>query len=85
MKCDHIGCQNEAKYFAGLKLRVHENHKPAKSSPMVFICEEHKEVKWEDLVNEEGWGKICNNFLARGLAVPLKKYSSIYIEELKTN
>jgi len=78
--CDIKDCINPAKYKVGLELRAHGNHPPAKTTPMVNVCEVHKIVKWDELVNDEGWTKICNNFLARGLAVPLKKYSNVYIE-----
>lgn len=85
MNCDIIDCPEKAKYNVGLVLRANSEHAPAKTSPMVHVCENHKEVKWRDLVDERGWQKICNNFLAHGLAIPLEQFSNVYIEEIKSN
>lgn len=80
MKCQNINCEKEAVYEFGLSLRVHMGHTPARTSAMVRVCEEHKDIKWEDLVDDKGWNKICNNFLARGYQVPKRKYSEIWKE-----
>jgi hypothetical protein len=76
--CDIKACKEKAVYGVGLLLACNAEHTPAMSSIIVRVCEEHKLVKWDELVNDEGWAKICNNFLARGLAIPLKNFSKLY-------
>lgn len=83
MKCQRVNCDNEATYEVVLELRVHANHTAAISSPLVCICNEHKDIQWDDVVNDAGWEQICRGFTMAGKARPRRKYSNVKVQRMQ--
>lgn len=81
--CNLIGCTNDAEFEVVFALRVHANHPPAISTPIIKVCAEHNDVKWDDVCNEKGWNQIVSGMLAAGKAAPTKKYSYIEIRPIQ--
>ena len=82
MDCNKIDCPNKATHGVRLSLGVHPDHKPAISSYLFFVCEEHKNLQWDEVVDANGWQLIRQNFAQQGLAKPKREYSSLIVEKL---
>lgn len=82
--CNHQGCQNAATHQVVLELKSHPHHSPALSSPLVFVCSEHKAVAWADVVDARGWRTICENFASKGYAKPQMRYSNVRVQLIGT-
>ena len=82
MKCNKKGCSNEAANAVSIELRVHASHKPAKSTPILYVCDEHANVEWGEAVTEEGFKKIGDSMQAIGRMRPVKKFCNLVIEPL---
>lgn len=78
-KCDVKDCINPPKFKVIVALRVHDKHEPARSSPLIHVCGDHVDVRWDELVTEETWKRFCDNFVAIGRLAPVKKYSRLEI------
>lgn len=86
MRCNRKGCQNEATSSISVELRVHPDHEPATSTPLVYVCDKHAiEATWNELVSDEWFSKIGDEFEAKGYQRPVKKYCNLSISQLKTN
>lgn len=83
MKCDWVGCDEEAIYGAILELRVHPKHGAATSDPILRVCEAHKGVTWGDLVSPGDWHDICNKFRRGGFQTPKQQYSNVKLVPLE--
>jgi hypothetical protein len=82
--CDCQGCNNKPTHYVALELRVHPDHKPAVSRPVVFVCAEHaQDVKWEDLVTDEAWQQIAEQFTQAGFRKPDRRYSNLKVLPLE--
>lgn len=83
MKCNKIGCPNDATKQIQLILRVHMNHKPAISTPFLFVCDSHaNEVKFDELVAGDAWDRICAGIESMGYQKPDKNISSFTIQPI---
>lgn len=82
-KCNKEGCKNHSQFYIRLSLAVNKKHPPASSGPMLWVCADHIDVKWDDLVSNELWDTICKSFLKMGRMAPLKEFSSLEIIEKK--
>lgn len=79
-KCQNSACDNDAVYSVHLSLAVHENHEPAISTPIVFVCNQHKDhVTWDNFV-EPNWDKICQSIESFGRKAPIKEFSKLIIK-----
>ena len=85
MICDRVGCGNEAKYNVRIQIRSHPYRGyrgAAISDPVVHVCEDHKDVQWQDVVTPDGWVAILKEFHRMGKAEPKRKYSDIVVEPI---
>lgn len=83
VNCDRTDCKNKAKYGVILELRVHAHHEPATSSPIVYVCEEHKDVQWDDIITAEGWLMITSEFSRIGKYKPSRAYSNLALAPIE--
>lgn len=84
MNCDKTNCPNEATKQVILLLKPLKNIEPATSSPIVFVCDDHSNVQWDDVVGDDSWKQITKQFKQNGMMVPKKEFSSIKVEPIKT-
>ena len=77
--CNKNGCTNVAKFNVCFALRVHPNHSPAISTPIVQVCAEHNDVTWDEMYTDEGWRIICEGFRKMGRQEPKVKFSYLEI------
>lgn len=84
-KCNKRECENDAIYQLRLSLAVHENHEPAISTPIVYLCDDHKDdITFESFMSVPGnWEKICSGFTSNGRQAPKKEFSKLIIEHIK--
>lgn len=81
-KCQRLECTKDAVYSVHLSLRVHEDHEPAVSTPILFVCEDHKyHITWDNFV-EPNWNKICKSLESVGRVAPVKKFSKLILKPL---
>ena len=81
--CNVTGCKNQAAFVVGVNLMVHPNHTPARSTPIYKVCTEHKDVKWEEVVSDNGWKQMCDAMVKAGAVRPTKKHSHLYFQPIK--
>lgn len=83
--CSKKDCQNRAAYQVCLSLSVHANHTPALSSPILYLCEDHKnDITFESITSHaDNWEKLCRGFTGIGRMAPVKEFSKIIIEPIK--
>lgn len=75
--CQHIECTESAQYHVRLALRPFRDAEPAYTEPFLSVCEEHKNVQWEDVVDDRGWDTIRTGFRDAGVPEPMKKFSNV--------
>lgn len=81
--CFNPRCQNKVIYSVHLYLSVDGSHPPAISTPLCYLCEEHKSyATFEMLTPPEGWEAIQEGFKCAGLTPPTRKYSKIILEKV---
>lgn len=79
-ECNVSRCGCKATYEVCLKLVAVPNRGSAESTPIVYLCKKHsKTIKWDDVVNDEGWAKICMNLVMMGYKKPEKALSSLIV------
>jgi len=71
-------CKQIATHSVVLEARNHPAHSPA-TAEMVVVCDAHKDLKWEDVIDDKGWKVITSSFVERGYAAPSRKHSRIVI------
>jgi len=81
-QCNHKGCDKKAEFNVCFALRVNDKHPPAVSTPIIQVCGEHMDVKWEDIYTPEGWEMICNGMVKMGYARPEIEYSYLEIKTI---
>lgn len=81
--CNKVGCTNLADFNVQFALRVHANHQPAISSPIVQVCKDHNDVEWKDVYTDEGWKQICEGFKAMGRMAPKVEFSYLEITPIQ--
>jgi hypothetical protein len=82
MKCNKKDCQNEATNQVSAELRVHSSHTPAVTTPIVYVCDEHSDVTWSDVVTEDAFKRIGDELQAIGRMRPVKKFCNIVIQPI---
>lgn len=85
MKCSKKECTNEASNSVSIELRVHPSHEPAKSTPIIYVCDEHANVEWSEVVTDESFQKIGDSMQAIGRMRPVKKFCNLVIMPLNEN
>lgn len=80
-KCWRKDCTHDAKYAVVLELRpneaTHGKSDPAISTAIIYVCEEHSNVQWDDVVDARGWQRLLDGFRVIGRAAPSKLYSNV--------
>jgi hypothetical protein len=81
--CNKTGCHNRPTHELCLALRPANNIQPALSTPLLFLCDDHKdEISFEDLTPPDGWRRICEGFIAGGYEEPKKEFSFLVIQPI---
>lgn len=82
MKCNKENCPNNATHQLVFKLAVNDKHPPAISTPLIYLCSDHKDdfTKADFFDDQEQWGKLCAQFIKAGKMAPTKKHSDILIQ-----
>lgn len=91
MKCNKDYCQQDASWEVRLSIAVNNKHEPSISSPVLFLCNEHKDgaptFKQQAMTkNENGrtnWDNLCESLEAAGKQRPVMKYCSVIIQPIK--
>lgn len=85
-QCAVKNCNNPIAYQIHFSLAVHANHPPAISTPILYVCEEHKnEFTFEMLAVEPSWKAICDMFLSIGRQAPKKEFSKIILAKAQSD
>lgn len=82
-ECNQSNCKKLATSSVHLELRVHRDHAPAITTPIVHLCDEHAvECTWQSLGVDNNWQAICESLEAIGKMAPVKEFSNIIIKPL---
>jgi len=77
MKCNKSECSSNAtKQVIGL-FRSAPRDDPAIADFGLFLCEEHSDVVWDEVITPEGWDEIRASFTKQGFAEPKKGFSKV--------
>jgi len=79
MNCSKSGCTHAATHKVVLELKANARDSAATSTPLVYVCDEHKDVQWGDVVDDKGWHTIRENFKAQGFFPPSKVFSRVLV------
>lgn len=81
--CDHIHCQQPARYAVSLELRTTANQKPARTGTVIRVCQQHRDaLTFDNLMTAEAWAVICAGFAGMGRALPVRECSNLVFGEL---
>lgn len=80
--CQKLECTQPAKFEVILELRTDPREKGARSTPIVFLCGDHINLGWADLVTEKGWETICEACIKQGKVAPVKQYCNLVIQDI---
>jgi hypothetical protein len=87
MECCRVGCFDRAEYqvYVLLKAPGDYGYPPLRMMIGNFcVCEKHKaDVKVESVVNEQGWGMLCELFRRSGTVEPERALCQVEFEELE--
>lgn len=82
-QCNKEKCINNATHQVQLSLAVNANHEPAISTPILFLCNDHKnDYTKDDMFGPIQWKQICDGFTNAGKAAPKKEFSDIIISPI---
>lgn len=81
--CSKDHCTKDATKEIRFSLAVNGNHEPSISSPVLFLCEEHKDIfTEEDCFGPAQWASICNGFTRMGKQAPTREFSKIIVQDI---
>ncbi len=83
MNCNRENCLNKATHKIELELKANAKDVAATSSPILFVCDQHKNVKLEDVYDNEGWDLIRKSFIDQGFFPPSRAYSRVVVKPLE--
>lgn len=83
-KCSKKDCENDATSSVHISLRATLKGVDAKSTPVVYVCDDHSDVEWDEVVSQEAWNAILFKFAQAGLMAPKKELSSLEIIPIDT-
>lgn len=83
LKCMVTGCSLPAAYSIRLELRARPNTPAATADLSLCVCEQHKDVQWADVMTDDSWDKLGNQFQKLGYARPVRELSSIKLVRLE--
>lgn len=86
VKCDKLGCGQEAKWRPVLVLPAPLPHvgPPAKAELGLNLCDEHKNgLTTSDLITEESWQQLVSAFKQLGKAIPDRERISIEFVDIR--
>lgn len=82
-KCNFGQCDKQPKFEVRFSLRTHAFHPPSISSPILVVCDDHMDIEWKDVCDDNGWNQICSQLKQQGLLPPEKEFSHIEIVPIK--
>lgn len=83
MICCKEGCLNLATHQVKLELKANAKDVAATSTPILHVCTQHKNVKLEDVYDENGFNQIRKSFIQQGFFPPSRKHSRVVVEALE--
>lgn len=82
-KCMRTACNNKPTNKISISFAVHNNHEPAVSSPILWLCDEHAtDIDFKSAGVDANWSQICSWFKNSGLQEPKKEFTKLLIEPI---
>lgn len=80
--CARQGCKRKATHLISIEVRVNLEHAPATSAALL-VCKKHaRGTTKNDVISDEGWQRIVDNFTKAGYQTPNRDLSGIKITPL---
>lgn len=78
--CSREGCNKEAVGAVSFKIRCQKTGPAADAMSTLFVCQEHvATLKVDDIITDEAWNTICNEFVAGGYVRPRRKLTTVHV------
>lgn len=84
MKCQQTFCPHQATSNVFIEFRIRANMEPVVSGRIFALCDAcATQITWDDVMPDEDFKQVCEQFKQMGRMPPVKEYCNILIQPMQ--